>query len=593
MEKIGGYAFANLYKLTSVEMPAVTSIGEWAFLNCIGFEEIDIPSVEEIWDYAFAGCVNLRTVNARKAKFVGPKVFLWCEDLNPINLDSAEEIYLSAFATCKKVNSLRVESSLSVKIHSDDDRRYTNYIDTLVLKSAKDVVMLANEESRLYDCLDFPSAETITGNLYCNYLNAPSLKDLSDVNFSKGMSHANLNSLTAIGERAFENCGLRYIDISSAQTIGKRAFYNCFFLETVVMSESLKTIEDSAFYCNYDLWEEQYWEMDYLYSQKFSADIPRSVTSIGKMAFMDCTGEWEHYFGTTKLVTVRWETPLAQVAEENFLQRDDDNMINAVLRVPNGCKEKYKTAPVWKNFRWMIEMDEELPYDNKLVAGNLTAKKGSVKEFSMDLNCEVPLYEYSFTLVLPEGVTIAQKSPGWQIWTEETNYNYHLHIEGGGKDNIGNNFDVIGMYVWNNYEASKLKIKAMLEISEEVAEGDYTIKMTNYSQRVNEPSKSTWSGWEIETYPIIGSSYATLTVTKFDIGDVNGDGVTDLSDAIAITYDYLQESPAGYEKKVADVNGDGVVDLSDAISVVYQYLQNNADARRKEEAKEVEANEPQ
>ena len=55
-------------------------------------------------------------------------------------------------------------------------------------------------------------------------------------------------------------------------------------------------------------------------------------------------------------------------------------------------------------------------------------------------------------------------------------------------------------------------------------------------------------------------------------GDVNGDGSTDLTDAIMIVYYTLGQEQEGFDETTADANGDGIVDLTDAIIVVYKSL---------------------
>ena len=56
------------------------------------------------------------------------------------------------------------------------------------------------------------------------------------------------------------------------------------------------------------------------------------------------------------------------------------------------------------------------------------------------------------------------------------------------------------------------------------------------------------------------------------MGDVNGDGEVDLSDAIMVTYYSLHEVPSNFNESVADMNGDGEIDLSDAIIITYKSL---------------------
>ena len=56
------------------------------------------------------------------------------------------------------------------------------------------------------------------------------------------------------------------------------------------------------------------------------------------------------------------------------------------------------------------------------------------------------------------------------------------------------------------------------------------------------------------------------------MGDVNGDGEVDLSDAIMVTYYSLHEVPSSFNEAAADMNGDGEIDLSDAIIIIYKSL---------------------
>ncbi len=51
------------------------------------------------------------------------------------------------------------------------------------------------------------------------------------------------------------------------------------------------------------------------------------------------------------------------------------------------------------------------------------------------------------------------------------------------------------------------------------------------------------------------------------LGDINGDGVVDVSDYIGIANHILGQTQVGFNEQAADVNGDGVIDVSDYIGV--------------------------
>ena len=73
-----------------------------------------------------------------------------------------------------------------------------------------------------------------------------------------------------------------------------------------------------------------------------------------------------------------------------------------------------------------------------------------------------------------------------------------------------------------------------------------------------------------------GRFFQTFNIDKPDpnsiMGDVNGDGEVDITDAIMIVYHSLGLEQEGFNASVADVNGDRKIDITDAIIVVYKSL---------------------
>jgi hypothetical protein len=57
-------------------------------------------------------------------------------------------------------------------------------------------------------------------------------------------------------------------------------------------------------------------------------------------------------------------------------------------------------------------------------------------------------------------------------------------------------------------------------------------------------------------------------------GDINGDGVVDITDAVALINRYLAGTTASLDLSIADLNNDGVVDITDAVAIVNKYLKN-------------------
>ncbi len=55
-------------------------------------------------------------------------------------------------------------------------------------------------------------------------------------------------------------------------------------------------------------------------------------------------------------------------------------------------------------------------------------------------------------------------------------------------------------------------------------------------------------------------------------GDADGDGVVDLTDAVAVFEFYMNGEYPGFDEKAADFDGDGTVDLTDAVMIFEYYM---------------------
>ena len=90
---------------------------------------------------------------------------------------------------------------------------------------------------------------------------------------------------------------------------------------------------------------------------------------------------------------------------------------------------------------------------------------------------------------------------------------------------------------------------------------DWTVKGT---------TEGTWGdpGEEVPCTFVHGipEGWTVLSETS-TVGDINGDGVVDVSDYIGIANHILGLTPEGFNEQAADVNSDGVIDVSDYIGV--------------------------
>ena len=137
--------------------------------------------------------------------------------------------------------------------------------------------------------------------------------------------------LVSIGSYAFSECALENVTIpNSICELGRTAFRSNPLLE-IVVPNSITKIDDEIF--------------DRCKSLT-SVTIGNAVESIGRRAFWYCTN--------LKSFTCLTSTPPVLVEGESF---EDVDLGQVTLYVPQGSKEKYEQADVWKDFGKIVEIN--------------------------------------------------------------------------------------------------------------------------------------------------------------------------------------------------------------------------------------------
>ena len=229
----------------------VTRIGERAFEHCTEVKSVVIPNtVTWIEDNAFSNCNKLSHINIPETVTgIGYRAFSGCSSLLSLNVHkNVSYIGIGAFGACSGLVSITVDS---------DNRYYDSRNDCNGIIGTASGCLIAG-------CINTHIPETV--------------KSIGDDVFSWCENLKSIvipNSVTTIGESAFEHTGLSDINIPESVTeIGNRAFLNCNSLKEARLSESVQRIGASAFYWCANL---------------ESVNIPESVRYIGASAFERCS----------------------------------------------------------------------------------------------------------------------------------------------------------------------------------------------------------------------------------------------------------------------------------------------------------------
>ena len=263
---------------TSVTIPiGVTFIGEQAFRGCRGLTSVTIPnSVTSIGEVAFSDCSGLTSVTiGNSVTSIGDYVFSGCSGLTSVTIgNSVTSIGDGAFYYCSSLTSINVASG-NTHYSSIDGVLYNYVQDTLMqCPCAKTSITIPNSVTSIGE----HAFENCSGLTSVTIPNSVTSIGGSAFWCCRGLTSVTIgNSVTSIGEAAFYNCsGLTSVTIGNSVTsIGGSAFENCSGLTSVTIGNSVTSIGGSAFYnC----------------SGLTSVTIGNSVTSIGDGAFYNCSG---------------------------------------------------------------------------------------------------------------------------------------------------------------------------------------------------------------------------------------------------------------------------------------------------------------
>lgn len=351
--------YLNDQEITTLEIPSgITSIGDGVFFYSNSLTNLTLSSrVSSIGISAFSYCNNLKNVRyniyddlatyiqkGHPAFYVncGIKYYWNNQEITTLEIPSSvTSIGNHAFYNCSGLTSVDIPSNVtSIGDWAFYGCRGLTSVD-LPSSITKMGDFVFNECERLTS-VNLPSGITAIGTrafAWCTSLksiNLPSgITTIGKGAFSGCSSLQGIDfpsGITSIGDNAFEYCsGLQNINLPSGiSSIGDYAFWNCSNLMNVTLSSNITSMGKSAFDgCN---------------SLKNLA-ISNNVTSIKDICFNLSTDNLE-----LESVYVAWQNP---IEAGSFF--DNIEISKCILYVPQGTKNAYSNADVWRDFANIIE----------------------------------------------------------------------------------------------------------------------------------------------------------------------------------------------------------------------------------------------
>jgi len=329
---IGDEAFMcvnNTERNGTVSIPSsIRRIGKRAF-NSFGISKIKLPEGLEIidenafWDTKLTSIDIPATVNK-----IGDAAFSAIKELSKIHVDEDNPYYDSRenSNTIIETETNTLIAACNNSVFPSTIKHFGNYV--FFNFSLTSIVIPESIETIGDYCFSFcTSLTSIQVPQRVSYIGKYAFlgcEKLSSFECSPNVEY--------ISEGVFEGCyQLTTIKLpSELVSIGDRAFNYCIKLEDIYLPSSLKTIGENSFYGCQSLRE---------------INIPVQVQNIGNSAFYECSNLGKIRVFITNPINI----------EKNCFP--DLCYMLSTLYVPNGCKEVYNNAPIWKNFSDIQEFD--------------------------------------------------------------------------------------------------------------------------------------------------------------------------------------------------------------------------------------------
>lgn len=231
--------------------------------------------------------------------------------------------------------------------------------------------------------------------------------------------------------------------------------------------------------------------------------------------------------------------------------------INACTGEINAAMETFRSS-----VNGIGEVTDISQMDNAVYIEPFTARVGEDVQIEVKLKNAAAATSYGFELVLPEGMTINVNSDNefddeLELSSRNSKHSVTTNLLANGNYKVG--VASMSSKAITGNDGTVMTITA--QVSAEMSEGDYAVRIVAPLLVSTDGSK-----------PLIRATQTKVTVESYVKGDVDGDGVVDLADAVLVINYYVGKPVGKFMAKAADVDGDGSIDLADAVKIINFYV---------------------
>lgn len=261
------------------------------------------------------------------------------------------------------------------------------------------------------------------------------------------------------------------------------------------------------------------------------------------------------------------------------------------IYVPYGSYDAYVSADGWSDFAdYIVEMEHEDDADGLVEPTDLTdldytlyfpsteVNTGTTSTLSLNLkNAAEDITAFQCDIYLPKGVEWASiidkrgnkvlTQPTFNAETERTDETYHTITPVTQMSNGAYRVMCYSMQkeVFLDNDGAVLDIP--VTISEEMEDGDYSVVIKDIYLTDTKTNQH-----------IVDEVISKLTVFSYTSGDVNADGLINITDIVSVISYILEDAPESFIFKAADVNEDGIINITDIVGIIDIILTDDAPA---------------